>query len=73
MILSELGKKIKLLRKEKNLTQEELAKKSNISRITLSKLENVNLTKISIATFDKILSNLGYTIEIKPKNPFVSR
>ena len=73
MILSEIGKKIRLLRKEKNLTQEELAKKSNISRITLSKLENGNLTKISIATFDKILSNLGYTIEIKPKNPFVSR
>ncbi|WP_024787501.1 MULTISPECIES: helix-turn-helix domain-containing protein [unclassified Lebetimonas] len=73
MILSDLGKIIKKLRKEKNLSQEELAKKANISRATLSKLENGNLTKISVATFDKILGILGYTIDIKPKNPFVKR
>jgi HTH-type transcriptional regulator/antitoxin HipB len=73
MILSDLGKIIKKLRKEKNLSQEELAKKANISRATLSKLENGNLTKISVVTLDKILGILGYTIDIKPKNPFVKR
>jgi HTH-type transcriptional regulator/antitoxin HipB len=73
MILSDIGKIIKKLRKEKNLSQEELAKKANISRATLSKLENENLTKISVATLDKILGILGYTIDIKPKNPFVRR
>jgi len=73
MILFELGEKIKNLRKEKGISQEELAKKSGISRATLSKLENGNLTKISVATFDKILGVLGYTIDIKPKNPFLNR
>jgi len=73
MILFELGEKIKTLRKEKNLSQIELAKKSGISRATLSKLENGNLTKISVATLDRVLGVLGFTIDIKPKNPFVKR
>ena len=73
MELFELGTKIKQLRKEKNISQEELAKKAEISRATLSKLESGYLTKISVATLDKILSILGYTIEIKPKNPFILR
>ena len=73
MMLFELGEKIKTLRKEKNLSQEELAKKSGISRATLSKLENGNLTKISIATLDRVLGVLGFTIDVKPKNPFVKR
>ncbi len=73
MILFELGEKIKTLRKEKKLSQTELAKKSGISRATLSKLENGNLTKISVATLDRVLGVLGFTIDIKPKNPFVKR
>ena len=40
MILSELGKTIKTLRKQKGLSQEILAQEANISRATLSKLEN---------------------------------
>jgi len=71
MILFELGEKIKTLRKEKTLSQEELARKSGISRATLSKLENGNLTKISVATLDRVLGVLGFTIDIKPKNPFI--
>lgn len=73
MILFELSEKIKTLRKEKNIFQEKLAKKSGISRATLSKLENGSLTKVSIVTLDRILGVLGFTIDIKPKNPFVKR
>jgi len=73
MILFELGEKIRTLRKEKGISQEELAKKAGISRATLSKLENEYMTRISVATLDKILGLLGYTIDIKPKNPFVKR
>ena len=47
MILSELGKTIKELRKQKGMTQESLAKKADISRATLSKLENGYLANIS--------------------------
>jgi transcriptional regulator with XRE-family HTH domain len=73
MNLLELGKTIKTLRKEKNLTQEELAKKANISRVTLSKLENGYIASISIVTLNDILNHLGYQLDIKPLNPFISK
>jgi len=70
--LLDLGKTIKTLRKQKGLTQEELARQSNISRVTLSKLENGYIANISIVTINQILSLLGYEIDIKPANPFIS-
>ena len=72
MILSELGKTIRTLRKQKGLSQESLAKESDISRATLSKLENGYIANISIVTINHILSILGYEIDIKPANPFSS-
>ncbi len=70
MILSELGKTIKSLRQQKGLSQELLAQEANISRATLSKLENGYIANISIVTVNQILSLLGYEIDIKPTNPF---
>lgn len=70
MILSELGKTIKSLRQQKGLSQEILAQEANISRATLSKLENGYIANISIVTVNQILSLLGYEIDIKPTNPF---
>ncbi len=70
MILSELGKTIKDLRKQKAISQEVLAKQASISRATLSKLENGYIANISIVTVNQILSLLGYEIDIKPSNPF---
>jgi len=70
MILSELGKTIRDLRKQKGISQESLAKQSSISRVTLSKLENGYIANISIVTINQILSLLGYEIDIKPVNPF---
>ncbi|MDX3959062.1 helix-turn-helix transcriptional regulator [Aliarcobacter skirrowii] len=73
MILSELGKTIKDLRKQKGLSQESLAEQSGISRATLSKLENGYIANISIVTINQILSFLGYEIDIKPSNPFMTQ
>ena len=72
MNLLELGNNIKKLRKEKHLTQEQLASMANISRATLSKLENGQIAQISIVTFNDILNHLGYEIDIKVSNPFIS-
>jgi len=72
MVLVELGEIIKTLRKQKGLSQAKLASKVGISRPTLSKLENNYLANISIVTIDKILNELGYEIDIKERNPFVS-
>lgn len=72
MILSELGKTIKELRQQKGLSQEVLAQEVSISRATLSKLENGYIANISIVTVNQILSLLGYEIDIKPTNPFMT-
>jgi len=73
MILSEIGNKIKELRKDKKMTQETLAETVCISRNTLSKLENGYIANISIVTLDKVLNTLGYELEIKHQNPFISQ
>ncbi len=72
MNLLELGNTIKNLRKERGLSQEKLSKEAGISRATLSKLENGNIANISIVTLNDILNHLGYELDIKPTNPFVS-
>jgi len=70
LILSELGKTIRDLRKQRGLSQENLAYQADISRATLSKLENGYIANISIVTVNQILSLLGYEIDIKLSNPF---
>ena len=72
MNLLDLGSKIKHLRKEKNLTQAVLAKDVGISRTTLSKLENGHLAQTSIVVVNDILNHLGYELDMKPLNPFIS-
>jgi transcriptional regulator with XRE-family HTH domain len=70
--LLELGSTVKKLRKERGLTQEMLAKKVDISRATLSKLENGHIAQVSIVTLNDILNHLGYELDVKVLNPFVS-
>jgi len=69
--LLELGNNVKTLRKEKHITQEQLAIMSSISRATLSKLENGNIAQVSIVTLNDILNHLGYELDIKAMNPFM--
>ena len=72
MNLLELGANIKRLRKEKNITQEVFAKRVGISRTTLSKLENGHLAQTSIVILNDILNHLGYELDMKAINPFIS-
>ena len=71
MNLLELGSTVKELRKERGLTQEMLAQKADISRATLSKLENGHIAQVSIVTLNDILNHLGYELDVKVLNPFV--
>ncbi|WP_294950883.1 helix-turn-helix transcriptional regulator [Sulfurovum sp.] len=72
MNLLELGSTVKTLRKERGLTQETLAQQADISRATLSKLENGHIAQVSIVTLNDILNHLGYELDVKPLNPFES-
>jgi len=68
--LDEVGIKIKELRKDKGLTQEQLASIAGISRVTLGKLERAQLGSITLKTIDIILDALGYELDFKRKNSF---
>lgn len=70
MKLYEIGQKIKTLREEKKLTQEELARTCGISRVTLGKIEQGKLGSTSVKTLDLILAKLGFEIEFKTINNF---
>ena len=54
----DIGEKIKNLRIQKNLTQEELANRCELSKGFISQVEN-NITSPSIATLIDILETLG--------------
>ena len=56
----ELGTKIKRLRLQNNLTQEELADRCELTKAYISQLEN-ELTSPSITTLEDILNALGTT------------
>ncbi len=55
------GRKIKELRRKKNMTQQELAEKCGFTNSLLSKIEN-GQTGSAVATLSKIASALGVTL-----------
>jgi transcriptional regulator with XRE-family HTH domain len=63
--LYEIGQQIKTLREAKKLTQEQLATKCGISRVTLGKVERGELGNTSVKTLDIILASLGLEMEFK--------
>lgn len=65
MKLSEVGKKLKELRKDKKMTQEQLAAQAGISRVTLGKIERGEFGSVSVKTLDTLLFNLGFEIEFE--------
>ena len=70
MKLYEIGQKIRILREEKKLTQEELANICGISRVTLGKVEKGELGNTSVKTLDLILDSLGFELDFKTKQNF---
>lgn len=61
-IKSELGQKIRNMRLKRNLTQEELAEKVDISQRTLSGIETGE-NFVTAETLDKLVEALGTTFE----------
>lgn len=58
-----IGDKIKLLRNKQGLTQDELARKSDLPYTTLTKIETNVITKPSIQTVMKIVTGLGIGVD----------
>jgi DNA-binding XRE family transcriptional regulator len=55
-ILRELGQQLKLLRLQKNITQEEMAKKIGLNRVTIGEIEKGRPS--SLLTFIQLLRSL---------------
>ena len=58
-----IGDKIKLLRNKQGLTQDELARKSDLPYTTLTKIETNVITKLTIQTVMKITKGLGISLD----------
>ena len=59
-----LSEQIKNLRKEQNLTQEELGKLVGVQRAQISKLEN-NTSNVTIGTIMKVFNALKATVNFR--------
>jgi len=58
-----IGDKIKQLRNRQGLTQDELARKSDLPYTTLTKIESNVITKPTIQTVIKIAKGLGISLD----------
>jgi len=66
--LKDLGQKIKELRKSKNISQANLEQYSNITKRTISKIENGFIEEVGIKKVETILDLLGYEFSIRLKD-----
>jgi transcriptional regulator with XRE-family HTH domain len=67
LTLEELGKEIKLLRKQKKWSQSDLEEYSGITKRTLSKIENGFIDEVGIKKVEKLLTLLGVEFSLRPK------
>ncbi|MGB3751192.1 MAG: helix-turn-helix domain-containing protein [Arcobacteraceae bacterium] len=67
MTLQELGFKIKILRKEKKWSQDDMEQYSGITKRTISKIENGFIDEVGIKKVETILDLLGSELSIRPK------
>lgn len=58
-----MGYRIRTIREQKKMTQEELEKKSGISRQTISALENDKIQDVKVGTLMAIACALDTTID----------
>lgn len=61
----ELGRAVRQVRREHNLTQKDLAERLGVARMTVSRLEKGEA--VSIETAIRALSECGYAIAVAPK------
>lgn len=57
-----MGYRVKEIREQKNMTQEELEQRSGISRQTISAIENGKAGNVTVATLRALANGLDTTI-----------
>ena len=69
MSLQELGKRVAVWRKEQGLNQTQLAASADLSRLTLSQLENSELLELGYTKVERLLACLNKTLTPVDKAP----
>ncbi|WP_395344818.1 helix-turn-helix domain-containing protein [Ningiella sp. W23] len=72
MTLESLGKEITRLRKERNVSQQQMSTDLAISRATISALENGRCGDIGYVKLSHILNYVGKEFSIRDKSPFMT-
>ncbi len=70
MDFKELGQAIMMMRKEKTISQKELSKALEISRATISNLENGSGVDVGVRKVMRIVDFLGFELSLKEKSKF---
>jgi transcriptional regulator with XRE-family HTH domain len=66
--MDNIGKTIRTLRKAKRYTQADIASKLQMSRATISGIENGTVSEIGIRKVEAILNLLGHTLAVVPRS-----
>jgi transcriptional regulator with XRE-family HTH domain len=62
--LAEVGQALQHARLQKRLTQEELAHRAEVSRVTLSRMETASKSDMSVAALLRLARALGYELRL---------
>jgi transcriptional regulator with XRE-family HTH domain len=62
--LAEVGQALQQARLQKRLTQEELAHRAEVSRVTLSRMETAAKSDMSLAALLRLARALGYELRL---------
>ena len=65
--MENLGELIRTLRKERKLSQQDVAQKYGMSRATISGIENNTLSEIGLRKVEAILNGFGYELTAVPR------
>jgi transcriptional regulator with XRE-family HTH domain len=62
--LADVGEALKQARLQRRLSQEELAQRAGIARVTLSRMETAAKTDMSLAALLRLARTLGYELRL---------
>jgi HTH-type transcriptional regulator/antitoxin HipB len=65
--MEKLGELIRTLRKERKLSQQDVAQKYGMSRATISGIENNTIPEIGLRKVEAILNGFGYELTAVPR------
>jgi len=65
-MLFEIGKQIRQVRKNRNITQAELAKALGMSRTTIGQIENGTVKEIGVRKLIRVLEFLELELRVRP-------